>query len=242
MGWLEFISKIVAAIAWPAAVVILGVLFKGKLEQLLGKVRRAKGAGFEFDFISVEEKAEAAKQSLKEELSEPPPPREQPSTHVPASESENTAAPVPERPKFSMVENDGSEELEHLRPRDLNPSALILSAWSDIEVQLLEFINERAIFVSTSHTRSPAGWLQAIQQEGALPKNLINSIRELQQLRNRVAHADSWMPDRDDANRYFNAARSVIFSIREVQKRGGNVVFRDNEVDHFRPKDKGEGS
>lgn len=63
MDWLQFWSSVIGALAWPVAVVVLGFMFKDRLERLLEKVRRAKGAGFELDFSAeVKKVADEAQQ------------------------------------------------------------------------------------------------------------------------------------------------------------------------------------
>lgn len=47
MGWFEFLSAIVSAIAWPVVAVVAGIFFKDEIKVLIGRVR--KGGGIEFD-------------------------------------------------------------------------------------------------------------------------------------------------------------------------------------------------
>jgi hypothetical protein len=57
---LDFIAKLIAAIAWPIVVLLLGLLFQGKINSLLGSMRRLKAPGIEAEFNEFVENAESS--------------------------------------------------------------------------------------------------------------------------------------------------------------------------------------
>lgn len=50
MGWLEFISKVIGAIAWPAVLIVLLIVLRRELRALVGAVERIKYKDFEAEF------------------------------------------------------------------------------------------------------------------------------------------------------------------------------------------------
>jgi hypothetical protein len=50
MGWLDFISNVIDALAWPAAIVALVVVLRAPLGELIGGVRRLRYREWQADF------------------------------------------------------------------------------------------------------------------------------------------------------------------------------------------------
>lgn len=50
MQWLQFLASVIESLAWPAAVVFLGIMFREQVKHLLGKVKSLKAAGLEAAF------------------------------------------------------------------------------------------------------------------------------------------------------------------------------------------------
>lgn len=50
MNWLEFFSSLVAAVAWPGAVIILVIILREPLRDLVPLLQRMKYKGFEMEF------------------------------------------------------------------------------------------------------------------------------------------------------------------------------------------------
>lgn len=67
-GWLDFISSIVASLAWPVAVVIIAFAFRTKLSDLLSKVQKISWGEASIDLAEKLEDAEAASKEIAEEI------------------------------------------------------------------------------------------------------------------------------------------------------------------------------
>lgn len=71
---LSFISELIASLAWPLAVLLLGLLFQRKINTLLGSMKRLKAPGIEAEFNELVEDAESnladEKQAVVSEPSE----------------------------------------------------------------------------------------------------------------------------------------------------------------------------
>lgn len=50
MNWLQFFASVIGSMAWPIAVVVLGIMFREQVKTLLGKVKSLKAAGLEAAF------------------------------------------------------------------------------------------------------------------------------------------------------------------------------------------------
>src|SRR5688500_7471478 len=69
MDWFQFLSSLVSSLAWPVAVLVLGMLFKAQVKELLAKMTTFKGPGIEASFgVQVQEVRADAKQIQLEPL------------------------------------------------------------------------------------------------------------------------------------------------------------------------------
>lgn len=50
MDWLTFIAEIAKSLAWPSAVIVVALVFRGELRSLLGRVKKGKVGPAEFEF------------------------------------------------------------------------------------------------------------------------------------------------------------------------------------------------
>jgi hypothetical protein len=55
VGWLDFVSRLVDALAWPAAIVAVVVILRRPIGRLLDRIKGARYRGVEFDLGEVEE-------------------------------------------------------------------------------------------------------------------------------------------------------------------------------------------
>src|SRR5262245_38790363 len=71
MSWLEFWSKVIGSLAWPAVAVWAIYVFQDALRKLLGRLLEFKGGGIEADFEKALDRVEEAAQQIETTL--PPP-------------------------------------------------------------------------------------------------------------------------------------------------------------------------
>jgi hypothetical protein len=197
MDWLQFTASVVGSLAWPIAVVIVGVMFREQFESLLRKVKHAKGAGIELDFSEDVRKLAVEAVEVKADL-----------------------------PKFSEEDltKPGFRRVDQFD----RPNALILTAWAQVESTLLDFIAARGVYIPPNDTDNVNTWISAIDTERVLPAGIVVMVRELLDLRNRVAHTPDYEPTRLDALRYLEAAQAVLTSVRHFHAeavKGKKIVF-----------------
>ena len=83
MGWKEFwasvvdsVAPVVGAFAWPVAVLMIVLvvvqMFRPEIVKLLGRVKSAKGPGYEFDFADLVDRAEETADRVIEDEEVPP--------------------------------------------------------------------------------------------------------------------------------------------------------------------------
>jgi len=189
MDGLTFTSKLIDALAWPLAVVILGVMFQEQVKNLLKSVKHAKGAGIELEFG---ERAEA----VAEQAEAVPAP--QPTAHEPVEPG-------------SQAEADAAYFASLLLKTSLEdrPSAVILESWRNIEGALA--IAARAQGLARSKLVNPTATNAgaALLSSGLLTSEQFELIRSLRDLRNKVAHVQ-FEPDKRAAMNYYEASQKVI--------------------------------
>lgn len=198
-GW-QFTAEMTKALAWPGAVVAVAWMFKGRLEKLLEKVKRAKGAGFEFDFA---EQVEDVKEKV--EAVEVPP---QPSAHMhiePGSQAEREADYFASLLLKTDLEN--------------RPSAMILDAWRNVENMLVTITHAHGLKLERDRPTARDA-LEALKTKRVLSFNEYILIRRLSELRNKVAHSSDFEPDVDTARDYAASSQKVVVMLKQAYSRG----------------------
>ena len=106
MGWMEFVSSLVASLAWPTAAIVVALVFHKQIETLLAKVKTLKWGEAAVDFATKLDKAE--------------------------DEAETLTDHVGERP--TLISVPPSERFQELLA--ISPNAAILDAWSQVDSQV----------------------------------------------------------------------------------------------------------
>lgn len=190
MDSLTFISKVVDSLAWPVAGIILGLLFRKKLLELLPMLRKVKAGPLEAEFEL------ATKQILAStaDLSSP-----------------KTTSASPPAPQAPSVE-DAATRLLAARSE---PTATIIEGWSTLDGELHKLGRQTGIVVDP--LQSQVKVYQAIMTSDVLPAETKHLVRDLRQLRNKVAHAEV-VPSPDSAQDYLVAVQRVVELIRNYRK------------------------
>lgn len=196
-GW-QFTAEMTKALAWPLALVTVARMFKGRLEQLLDKVKHAKGAGFEFDFAEqvqdAKEKAEAVEVTS------------QPTAHLPIQPG-------------SQEDRDADyfDSLLLKADEENRPSAMILDAWRNVENMIAATIRAHGLRLDR---KSPTAAADRLRMHGLLTFNEYILIRQLSDLRNKVAHASDFEPDARTAMNYTTSAQKVVALLQVAYAKG----------------------
>ena len=162
--YLRFISDVLSHLAWPIAVLILGVLFRRHLGDLLSSIAKLRFRDLEMDFIRLAESAE--------EL-----PEEEPSVQ-PLSELDLT------------LYNSFQEQVTSVAAH--SPSAAILLAWTGVETAMTSAVSRLSISPDPPSMRSSGHMLESLRRFAGLPSEVSQMIHEMRILRNRVAHDQSY--------------------------------------------------
>jgi len=191
MDWLTFVSKLVEALAWPVAGIILGLIFRKKLLDLIPTLRKVKAGPLEAEFEL------ATKQVLAETVGLGPK----------AADAES-AKPTNGRGVESTAARLVTARTE--------PTATIIDGWSALDGELHKLGRQTGIVVDPLQSQQKV--YQEIIASDVLPAGTKHLVRELRQLRNQVAHAQV-IPTPDSAQDYLVAVERVVELIRNYRKK-----------------------
>jgi hypothetical protein len=195
MNRLQFISSLVQALAWPAAVVVLALIVRRPLGLVLGgPVRRCKAgpSGVEVEYW--DRHAEEVRSKLQQAVE---------------------AQVQDEAPAATAAAMNLPDELKPLA--DIAPAAVILESYARIEQQLRELLRSAQALPD----RPVGAWRLArlAEERGLIRPDTKEAIEGLTVLRNLVAHGQAPSDlDRPRALQYAALADAVLFAL----KRGGH--------------------
>ncbi len=187
MEWMDFVAALVDSLAWPVAVVVLLVVFKPVVLQLVtGGVRRWKAgpSGLEVEYW--ERETNEIKETIVQQL--------------------------PAEPEDRFLTGGGllTEELTDLA--HVSPSAVVVEAFSRIEVELRQILTSNEISIDHKSTRQLA--LLANQQD-LITSESVTAVEGLAALRNLAAHGRAnERLDQDRAIEYLHLADAVLYALR----------------------------
>ncbi len=204
MDWLQFVSSVISSLAWPSAVVFLGLVFREQVRALLSKMKTLKApGGIEADFT---ERLNEVVEEVKA-VPEPANPPAQGAVQLPYKEEH--------------VDDDAQQVYGPVRT-----SALILDAWRSIENVIYDLSE------SYQKERPKSGtWLSIINRMNALelvPRPLLKVILNLSALRNKVAHS-RFEPDDSAARSYLETSQKVVTSLESIREQIGMLPNQDND-------------
>jgi hypothetical protein len=160
MHFLQFVSALIAHLAWPVTVLILACKFRLTIIKLLLRLRRIKGKGWQFEFYKeLEQLTEKAEEA---ELLSPPPQQLLPTT-------------------VRLTQQDVQNEL-HALAADA-PQAAIALARTIVETNLADAVSK---VPGQPPSESAVENARRLSDAGRLKKEFVDVIGKMQQLRNRV--------------------------------------------------------
>ena len=181
---LEFAASLVDSLAWPAAVVVIVLLFRGRLTNLLsGPVRRLKAgpAGVEIEYW--EQTLAAAQQEIQ-------------------GSPELTAAPT------TGAGGELVDELERLI--DVSPEAAVMEGFARVERELRMVVGDQA----DTRSRGARALARAARQSGRISEETASAIDGLSVLRDLAAHGQAGSVGSDRARDYLALADAVLYALR----------------------------
>jgi len=197
---LTFISKVIESLAWPIVAIVLGIAFKKRLLELIPTLKKFKAGPVEAEFELATKKVLA---EASQEIAIIPP-----TTIEEVQQEENTTKTI----------------VSELLSARTDPTGMILEAWSKVDGQLHQL--GRQIDVIHDPFESTGKVYSKIMEAGVLPPGALNLLRELKDLRNKVAHAKV-IPTVSAAQDYLVAVDRVVDLIINYRRkllnyRGGN--------------------
>jgi len=160
VDFLSFLSSAIQSLAWPAAAVIIAILFAGPIKRLIPLLRKLKYKELELDFAEKLEKAEE-----DAEAAELPP-------TAPVALAAQEAGPESEERRLLI-------QLARSSPR-----AAIAEAWRQLEHDVRGALQQRGISVPPNVMRM----LEVARKNEVLPERVMGLIADLRGLRNEAVH------------------------------------------------------
>ena len=192
MDSLTFISKLIDSLAWPVVALVLGLAFRKNLIDLLPTIKKFKAGPLEAEFEL------AAKEA-----------------RVNAAEiTDKSAVTTSDEPK--VIEEKNKKVLSTLLSARTDPAGIILEGWSKVDGELFKLELQLGDIVDPVTSTSKV-YEATVVKSNVLPEETKRLVRELRELRNKVAHLKV-MPTADAAQDYVLAADQVITLIHNYRK------------------------
>lgn len=192
MDQLTFISNLVDSLAWPVVALALGLVFRRKLIDLILSLRKLKAGPVEAEFELAAKQALANAEEVK--------PQEE--VEVTATTTENSSS-------------GDRQVIARLREARSDPAGAILEGWAKVDGELFRLgVQMGTVFDPLENTGMA---YSAVLASGILPVQTIILVRELHELRNKVAHVKVH-PTPEAAQDYLLAvdrACELIFNFRK---------------------------
>lgn len=187
MDWLAFIASVVKSLAWPTVALILGLVFRKGIRDIIPLLRKLKAGPIEAEF---ESQARVVKELATDIQAD-----------VPVFSQGNPRVKAP--PVSETMRDDVTAFVDE-------PVAAILEAWRDIDGALFALGRETGDLVDpVTSTRKVYSWATA---SGKLDSETLYLLRELRDMRNKVAHREV-EPTAEATKNYLIAARALVARI-----------------------------
>jgi hypothetical protein len=224
MDWLDFISSMTKALAWPAAIVASLLIFRKSISRMLPDIRRLKAgpSGLELEWIDrkldeAREQLEASQEAIEaSKEAVPAPEAEAPEAEAPETIEVPSGSTTPEASKQPSTAAEQAsrtfmEEITELA--DVSPEAAILEAYRRLESVLRRTIPRR--WGSEYRPPSVPSLVRTAQDAGILTPGDVSVINDLRAIRNALAHDVEGKPniDRSRALEYAELVRQTIVAI-----------------------------
>jgi hypothetical protein len=197
MGWEELTASIVQSVAWPFSAVLLGVIFRGELKALLGRITSMKlPGGTAATFATELDRGEVFVHRVRRNLPESVQRRQFELEVAARSKGAETAD-----------EADSADE-DRL---DDGPAAQVIVAWTRLSEAVVELLRAQPNARPTPHVRLA---VKQLIESGVVSTDFAQAINALQDLRNSVAHGA--MPNKASARIYAKSAQELGATVRAL--------------------------
>lgn len=182
---MEDVTTLISALAWPVTVLILVFFFRREFRFAASRLSTLKYKDFQADFERDLVRLEGEVKSL-------------PPTH--------TSNDV--QPSTKQTQSELSNYQQLLRIAEISPRAAITEAWRDIELATKAATDAYGISVGGQIAGVKA--IRALVQQGLLPEDVIRVYERMRVLRSKAAHANDFLIDQEEAERYIETAQEFL--------------------------------
>jgi hypothetical protein len=198
MSWLEFISQMSSALAWPVvaagAIILLRTQIKEVVAALAKKVRdirRVKAAGVDIELEQQMQGIAATTAAATLDL------RAETPNALPLAQPEDVLMP-PE------TADERLSKYQHLAL--LDPRAAIILPFSDLERAIRQRVHQ--LYPQERSNLSFARIVDILHRDGKLDDDIAGALRQMSKIRNQVAHEQAEL-DLDIANYFVDSVGNV---------------------------------
>lgn len=197
MNWMEFSAIIIGHVAWPIAVLILGVMFQRQIRALLEKLTRLKGpGGIEVDF-----KAEV--QAVAREA-------EQVVLRATRPEEKASKAQREQSPEFEPGLT--AEQRSKIKTHYDSPRFRIVDSYSDVETAMENLI-EFSKLPKHTDSKGPGFYAHTLMRAGIIDARTKDVLEQLRDLRDKALR-DDVEPTMAEADTFYEAAQGLAQRLR----------------------------
>lgn len=180
MNGLQFASSLISSLVWPMVALVLVAVFRKPLADLIGRIKSYKGLGQELTFGDR------------------------------LADAENS---VEEAARSSPIDKGESEQIESkpsplTREAEANPSFVIIRSWELVASALSDLVGATIVMHGNRSAVFSAALLEPLQRAGFVSTETAVAVRELRELRNKVAHGQH-NPTPGEAVAYAEAAQRL---------------------------------
>jgi hypothetical protein len=194
MNILQFISALVASVAWPVTLVVLVWLLRDSIQRVLLTITSLKYKDLQVDFgrelKELEEKAKV----------------------IDITPAKRAALPPPERKEPYQILADAERLVNEF------PEPAVALAWSAVETELLQAVMRLAISADYPPDNSAYKNVKLLSDQGTLDANTIDVLNRLRNLRNAAVHGGSIHISTDEAREYIAITKGVVDKLKALQR------------------------
>lgn len=189
---MDYIVRIVEAVAWPVAVLFIGFLFRRELRIVVSRMSHMKYGGFEAKF----EKALAEAEKQAKEISVSP-------------------------KQESAPEIQFDETFERLnRLVAVSPKAAVMESWREVEIATKRAAESKGIRIAG--LIAGIKHVDELTQFDRNLIKILPLYARLRTMRNQAAHAMSFELSPEEAERYVVLATEVVEELERVGRKPAN--------------------
>lgn len=198
MSW-EMALEYIRTLIWPAVTLTLGFTFRRQLSSLFGRLQSLETplgtAAFERQAAAVAQEAAEIENELADEVAAA-------ETHKPEA-VDVVEEPSTQNHGFSSVYRSPAEDTfaELLSLAQTQTTEAILAAWREVDKAIKQTASEKGMRRTS---------IQMIREERLLPDDLVRSVEDMRQLRNRVVHDGDVVLTPSGAHSYVTAAKRIV--------------------------------